>query len=105
MPPKKRARKEEVVADTAESNDSVERDEDFWLDDGNIVLIAEDKAFRVHQSVLSRNSDFFRDLFAVPQPANEEKFADCPVVQLSECSTDVQYLLHALYNGIESVLV
>lgn len=47
---------------------------EVWLDDGNVVLVAGGTAFRVHQSILSRNSDIFRDMFTVPQPADAELF-------------------------------
>ena len=35
----------------------------IWMEDGNIVLQSENTLFRVHRSVLSRNSSVFRDMF------------------------------------------
>lgn len=55
----------------------------FWLRDGNVVLIAEKTAFRVHQSVLERKSEVFKDMFGVPQPENAETLEQCPLVHVT----------------------
>ncbi|GBE89315.1 hypothetical protein SCP_1503230 [Sparassis crispa] len=70
----------------------------FWFVDGSVILIAQGTAFRVHQTVLSRHSEIFRDLFSVPQPAEQERLSGCPVVHLSDSPTDLQHLLHVLYD-------
>ncbi|KZT09932.1 uncharacterized protein LAESUDRAFT_645250 [Laetiporus sulphureus 93-53] len=75
------------------------RDQDFWLADGNVVLLAGDHAFRVHQSILCRRSDVFHNLFRVPQPEGGEMIDGCPVVCLSDSRHDVRCLLKALYDG------
>ncbi|KAL6298858.1 hypothetical protein BKA93DRAFT_743390, partial [Sparassis latifolia] len=75
----------------AEDCGELQQDEDFWFADGSIVLIAEHITFRVHQGVLFRHSNVFRDLFTVPQP--ESDFG-CPVVHLHDSLVDIQYLLH-----------
>ncbi|GBE89310.1 hypothetical protein SCP_1503180 [Sparassis crispa] len=75
------------------------KDDEFWFTDGNIVLITRNVAFRVHQGVLSRHSDVFRDLFTVPQPAVQERMFDSPVVRLSDSASDLRHLLRVLYDG------
>ncbi|KAJ6504145.1 hypothetical protein C8R47DRAFT_1038420 [Mycena vitilis] len=71
---------------------------DIWQDDGNVVLQAESTQFRVHWSVLSKNSSFFHGLRNLPQPPDQPTVEGCPVVTLHDSVLDVKYLLEALYN-------
>ncbi|KAM5544034.1 hypothetical protein V8D89_002220, partial [Ganoderma adspersum] len=85
--------------------DEVQRDSDIWFEDGNVVVIAQNTAFRFHKGVLSHHSQVFRDLFLVPQPsASEASQIDvldgCPVVHVSDTSFDFKELLRALYGGV-----
>lgn len=95
---------------------------DLWFQDGSVILATETTLFRVHISVLSRHSLFFRDMFRLPQPSPhsassqpsfgaddlELEWEDlgmqcgesrCPVVQLHDSAEDLAYLLFALYDG------
>lgn len=65
----------------------------IWLDDGNIVLVAGGVAFRVHQSILSQNSEVFRDIFTLPQPIDAEKYEGRPVVHLTDSASDLVHIL------------
>ncbi|KAF7984444.1 hypothetical protein HWV62_14526 [Athelia sp. TMB] len=73
---------------------------DLWLEDGNIVLQAEDTQFKVHRSMLSRHSSVFRDMFMVPQPPilNADVVDGCAVVELSDSAEDLTHALRALYD-------
>jgi len=73
---------------------------DIWFADGNIVLIADSAAFKVHRGQLERHSDVFRDLFSVPQPVNQSLVDGCPSVELYDRPSDLHYLLIALYDGM-----
>ena len=75
------------------------RTTDFWFADGNIILLVQDVAFKVHRSVMSRKSALFKDLLSLPQPDTEEKFEGLPVVRLLDPSEDIATLLDAIYNG------
>jgi len=76
------------------------RMEHLWFDDGSIVLQAETTQFRVHRSVLSTNSEIFRDMFAVPQPTvGDEVIEGCSIVHLSDSAEDWTYVLNALYDS------
>ncbi|KAI0640026.1 hypothetical protein C8Q77DRAFT_1152936 [Trametes polyzona] len=82
-----------------------DKDKDFWLEDGNIVIIAQKSAFRVHKGVLSRRSEVFSGLFTVPQPEDDdgvEKLEGVPVVRVQDSSHDFRHLLRALYDGIDT---
>ncbi|KAL6298842.1 hypothetical protein BKA93DRAFT_743329 [Sparassis latifolia] len=83
----------------AEDDGELQQDADFWFADGSIVLIAENATFRVHQGVLSRHSEVFRELFTVPQPHDEQSVYGCPVVRLYDSPIDLRYLLRVLYDG------
>lgn len=70
----------------------------IWYDDGSVVLQAEATQFRVHWSILSLHSTFFRDMRTLPQPADEQSVEGCPVVVLHDSSTDLERLLRVLYD-------
>ncbi|KAJ7094266.1 hypothetical protein C8R44DRAFT_718388 [Mycena epipterygia] len=78
---------------------------EIWLPDGNVVLQAHDTQFRVHWSVLSLHSSFFRGMQGLPQPPEQPSVEGCPVVELSDSVEDVNNLLKALYNPSVFVLL
>ncbi|KAI0790047.1 hypothetical protein C8Q75DRAFT_806691 [Abortiporus biennis] len=55
--------------------------EEFWFDDGNIVLVARNTSFRVHKGFLRRQSPVFND------------------IQLSDSREDIHHMLSVLYDG------
>ena len=84
--------------------DNLLRHPDLWFSDGSVVLRAESTLFRVHISQLVRRSLFFRDLFSLPQPANDAvgldgTFDGCPLLVLHDSADDLSNLLKALYDG------
>lgn len=73
---------------------------DIWFEDGNVILVAGNIAFKVHRGQLSRHSDIFRDLFSIPQPQGQPLFEDCLMVELHDSPSDLTFLLKALYDGL-----
>lgn len=73
---------------------------DPWMEDGNIVLAVQGKHFRVHRSVLSANSEVFKDMFECPElsEGEQELIEQCLVVPLYDAATDVQKVLKAMYD-------
>jgi hypothetical protein len=94
--PRKRPRTSDEDLDTP--NVEITHHDDLWFEDGNIVLISSDIAFRVHRGILSRHSQVFRHMLTIPQPDNSPKVEDCPVVHLSDSGEDVKYFVNALYD-------
>ncbi|KZP23445.1 hypothetical protein FIBSPDRAFT_930520 [Athelia psychrophila] len=71
---------------------------EVWFEDGNVVLQAERKQFKIHRGTLARASSVFRDMFTLPQPpiSQEETVEGCIVVQLSDSAADLEIVLQAL---------
>ena len=87
--------------------DAIHRDQDLWLPDGNIVIVAQNVAFQAHKSVLALHSEVFQDLFlvsgstgTVPNPPEPtETIDDCPVVRVSDDPNDLRHLLLVMCCG------
>lgn len=86
------------------------RHSSLWFIDGSVVLKAENTLFRVHISQLSRRSLFFRDLFSLPQPQQDQNqpagwigcdgtYDGCPLLVLHDSAEDLANLLLSLYDG------
>ncbi|OJT11073.1 hypothetical protein TRAPUB_12414, partial [Trametes pubescens] len=67
--PQSGRKRQRTVSHTAKDNTSgsaakllVKRDDEFWFEDGNIVLIARDIEFRVFKGILAKHSPLFRDI-------------------------------------------
>ena len=74
----------------------------YWFDDGGVIIQAENTQYRVHQSLLSRHSTIFNDMFSLPQPAMDPgpTSEGCPVIFLSDKATDLEHVLSVIYDGI-----
>ncbi|KAI0253671.1 hypothetical protein BJV78DRAFT_1191208 [Lactifluus subvellereus] len=67
-------------------------------DDGDIIVQSSDLArFRVHKSILSMSSPFFRDMLSLPQPSDSELVDGLHVVHLSEDAEVLHSLITKLY--------
>lgn len=79
----------------------VQKDEEVWLPDGNVVVVCRNTAFRLHKSVLARHSEVFRDLFTLPEAGVDEYMEDCPVVHLnSDDPHDLRHLFLVVCCGV-----
>lgn len=94
------------VAPGPSASHDIPRHKDFWFEDGNVVFVArKSMAFRVHKSILSRKSTVFRDMFAMPQPADVEKIDAFAVVHVDDSPDLLQNFFEALYQGLECVSI
>ena len=86
---------------TPASPDPVEdiaHDEEFWFDDGSIILIAGSIAFKVYKGLLAAQSPVFADMLATVNPQASQTFEGCPVVRLADNYQDWMALLRWLGN-------
>ena len=68
------------------------------VSDADIVIQSSDLVnFRVRKSILSSSSQFFRDMFLLPQSSVNETIDGLPVVRLSEDAELVRALVTVLY--------
>ena len=75
-----------------------ERDEEFWFDDGTVILVACDVEFRFYKGLLASVSPVFKQLFADSRvvrtvPMDQEQTFSCPVVHVSDSPEDLRYVL------------
>ncbi|KAF6761667.1 hypothetical protein DFP72DRAFT_627986 [Ephemerocybe angulata] len=95
----------------AQTGAQLTRHKHLWFDDGSVICRAENTLFCVHMSVLQRHSEFFQDMFAIPQPApglSDSLVIEgsvmrhspqlIPVITLFDKAEDVAHLLNALYD-------
>ncbi|EJD46918.1 hypothetical protein AURDEDRAFT_113557 [Auricularia subglabra TFB-10046 SS5] len=73
----------------------------YYIDDGNVVLLVGSVLFRLHRSILSRNSAFFRSMLSLPQaPETTEGTVDEDPILLGDLSPgDFELLLDMLYTS------
>ena len=90
---------------TAVSLVKLTRDKEFWLEDGNIVLIARDVGFRIYRGLLVAQSTVFADMFGSPNSTADEYYDDCPVVRLSDSPEDLRYFLRVLIPSAHRMYV
>ena len=85
------------------------RHPELYFSDGNFVIIAQDAAkktdrihFRVHQSILSKHSQVFKDMFNLPgPPADVQEFYDgVPFVEVNDDPEDLAKILTILYEPL-----
>ena len=70
--------------------------EEFWFEDGNLILTTQGVGFRVYRGLLASQSSIFADMFASSSANADEVFDGCPVVQMSDSPGDLAHLLRIL---------
>ncbi|KAH8797121.1 hypothetical protein DL96DRAFT_1788627 [Flagelloscypha sp. PMI_526] len=71
----------------------------LWFEDGNIVIKAGNRLFKVHRSILAAQSHVFSDMFSFPSFQEQEKFDDCPLVQMPDDPESVEFFLLAVLQA------
>ena len=74
----------------------LKRDDEFWLEDGNVILVAGDTAFRVYRGLLESQSTVFQDMFASSSAIPDESYRECPIVHLTDDPEDLRDFLRVL---------
>ena len=83
------------------STGTPKRHEHFWFEDGNIVLVAQQTAFKVYRGLLVAQSTVFSDMFQASCRDESEIFADSPMIHLSDSPHDSAHFLEALMQPNE----
>ena len=88
------------MQDREDGLSNIAGDQEFWFEDGTIVLVAKDVQFRVYEGLLADHSPVLRDLFAKPgHPVRsfrsrvEKPKVRCPIVTLSDSPEDLRHML------------
>lgn len=82
------------------------KDLEFWFEDGNVILVAQDYEFRVFKGVLAHHSSVFRDMFSLSRPISAAPVESsavvdaCLVVHLSDSPEDLRHILRTYLPGI-----
>ena len=74
----------------------MKHDEELWLDDGNIILVAQDVGFRVYKGLLTKQSPVFQDLLGSKENRADEYMDGVPVVRIFDSPYDLRHLLRVL---------
>ncbi|KAJ7187938.1 hypothetical protein C8R46DRAFT_1241422, partial [Mycena filopes] len=87
------------------------RDPKFYYEDGNIVLSAKNadgctRYFRLHRSILAKNSVVFGDMFTMPPPPSGTDLHDgVPLVEMAGDSAEALHSLVALLYDPQCISV
>ncbi|KAH8826501.1 hypothetical protein DL96DRAFT_1711070 [Flagelloscypha sp. PMI_526] len=82
--------------DTDSHSGSPERVSDLWYTDGNLVVKAGSRLFKVHRGVLAAQSAVFADMLSFPPSQDQENFDGSPLVQMPDDPESVEYFLRAV---------
>ncbi|PIL26498.1 hypothetical protein GSI_12256 [Ganoderma sinense ZZ0214-1] len=75
---------------------NLRRHPEIWYDDGNLVLVAGQTAFRIYRGLIAGQSTIFSDLFSSSSSSPDETFEGCPVIHLSDSPQDLVHFLRVL---------
>ncbi|KAI0090611.1 hypothetical protein BDY19DRAFT_722481 [Irpex rosettiformis] len=93
---------DDISNQTAVDQLPLERSTDVWFDDGNCVLQAENKLFKVYTGMLMKYSAQFQTMLSLPQPDatsadTQPMYENCPLILLpGDSAKDAGYFLKAL---------
>ncbi|KIJ36633.1 hypothetical protein M422DRAFT_50958 [Sphaerobolus stellatus SS14] len=86
--------------DTKQSPKDVHRDPDYYFEDGSAVILVQNMLFKVHRTILSRDSSAFETLFRLPsgKQAVEGTRDSDPVILQGDTPEQFRSLLWSLYS-------
>ncbi|EIW56792.1 uncharacterized protein TRAVEDRAFT_170768 [Trametes versicolor FP-101664 SS1] len=89
--------------DDEPANSGLLQDEEFWFDDGNVILVAGEVQFRVYMGPLMRHAPVFADMFSFPQPPDQAGIQPqenrVPTVYLADSPSDLRHFLRCITLG------
>ena len=75
---------------------NLHRHSEIWYDDGNLILVARETAFRIYRGLIAGQASVFLVLFASSCSSPDEFFEGCPIIRLSDSPHDLVHLLRVL---------
>ena len=100
-------RRDLIMCNSVDSSETVhwehpsptfQRSTEVWYDDGNVILVADQKGFKIVASILSSHASVFADMFFIPTPKSELIHDGCSVVDLPDSAQDLEVFLKVLFN-------
>ena len=86
-----------ILQATSQTLSSLQHDEEFWFDDGTVILIVSGVEFRVYKGTMVEHSTVFADMFSLPQPAAAPNGPPCPIVHLDDSPYAWRHVLRVLF--------
>lgn len=68
----KRARVQDGDSSSELEHAVLKDDDEFWFDDGNLILVARDTGFKIYRGLLAAQSSVFADMFATSSVEDTE---------------------------------
>lgn len=94
------------IGSTADSSDTLSIiHSEPWLEDGNVILQTGQVRFCVHKSILSKRSNVFSDMFSLQDLQTDTEPGSLPIVQLTDSSFELSYILQWMYEPLWVTLV
>ncbi|KAJ7119175.1 hypothetical protein C8R44DRAFT_189561 [Mycena epipterygia] len=75
-----------------------ERVQELWFEDGNLVIQAENRQFRLYRGILAAHSPVFHDMLVFPQKPDPEIVEGCQLLRLSDPASEVTVFLKAIFD-------
>ena len=74
------------------------RHDEFWIDDGNLILVAkQNTAFRIYRGLLAAQSTVFADMLAAASSDPAARLIDgCPVLEVSDTPVELAHFLRVI---------
>ncbi|EJD53952.1 hypothetical protein AURDEDRAFT_110639 [Auricularia subglabra TFB-10046 SS5] len=79
------------------------RDDEYYFEDGSLILLVENALFNVHPSRLTKASSVFADMLALPSTGGDGSSDENPIMLHGDSSSDIRALLWALYVSPEDL--
>jgi len=74
--------------------------QDMYFPDGNLVLVAENTAFRVYKGLLAKHSTVFADMLEIGASEEQDTIDGCPAVRLPDKADEVLQLLRTIHGQL-----
>lgn len=75
------------------------RVQELWFSDGNLVIQAGNRRFRVYKALLAARSSVFADMLSLPQSEAAETVEGSPFVRLQDSPADTTHFLRAIFDS------